>query len=176
MPPHGIQFVSPLAFGAAIPSSVLMPPPPAPISDAPVKKSSAMPPKPPPPIFPGIPKHEHDRQMSELRNDLITTQIELFHARNPPVSPPTPPSDLPPSDSDPTHGKAEQPPSKKRKLAAPAQPSRRSTILVYLGLSAAAGPMDIRLAYKQWLLTAHPDKGGDTQAFSVNNAFWKEVL
>ena len=56
------------------------------------------------------------------------------------------------------------------------QPSRRSTILTYLGLSAAAGPMDIRLAYKQWVLTAHPDKGGDSQAFAVNIAFWKELL
>lgn len=65
--------------------------------------------------------------------------------------------------------------SKTTPAAAP-QPTRRSIILAYLGLSPSAGAEDIKATYKQWLLTAHPDKGGDTQTFAVKNAFWKELL
>ena len=73
-------------------------------------------------------------------------------------------------------GKWDCPACSKSTPSSAAQPSRRSTLLAYLGLSLAAGPDDIRLAYKQWVLTAHPDKGGDTQVFATENAFWKEIL
>lgn len=56
------------------------------------------------------------------------------------------------------------------------QPSRRSTLLAHLGLSPTASPEDVRQAYKRWLLVAHPDKGGDSQHFAVNNQFWQELL
>ena len=56
------------------------------------------------------------------------------------------------------------------------QPSRRSQVLAHVGLKLDANPMDIRTAYKRWLLSAHPDKGGDTKTFTLTNALWKELL
>ena len=56
------------------------------------------------------------------------------------------------------------------------QPDRRSQILTHLGIRQDANPADIRAAYKHWVLSAHPDKGGDTQTFMLNNALWQELL
>ena len=56
------------------------------------------------------------------------------------------------------------------------QPDRRSQILTHLGTRQDASPTDIRATYKQWVLSAHPDKGGDTQTFMLNNALWQELL
>ena len=73
-------------------------------------------------------------------------------------------------------GKWNCPGCSKTPVAEGAQQQRRYSLLAHFGLHLEAGPQDIRLAYKQWLLSAHPDKGGEAQSFAVGNSLWTELL
>ena len=45
-----------------------------------------------------------------------------------------------------------------------------------LGVSKNASEAELKKAYRAWVLTAHPDKGGDTKFFSEQNALWLQLL
>ena len=129
VPPLGITFVSPPTFAAAIPNSVLPPPPPV------APKPFVPPPKPPPAITPPALIQQPlvspplvspfmnpgAYRMAQLEN----TVSMLCQMQNPTMAPLPPPLSHPPP-SDPPQSDA-PPPSKKPRVDESAQPSDTTT-------------------------------------------------
>ena len=49
-------------------------------------------------------------------------------------------------------------------------------MLVAHGLSSHSPPAQLKKAYRAWLITAHPDKGGDTKFFTDQNEEWMRIM
>ena len=49
----------------------------------------------------------------------------------------------------------------------------QAQVMAELGLPANAGKADIKRAYRHFLLTEHPDKGGDDAAFADKHKKWQ---
>ena len=45
-----------------------------------------------------------------------------------------------------------------------------------LGLAMESTPAEVRQAYKRWLVTAHPDKGGDPLVFVEVREIWVALM
>ena len=71
---------------------------------------------------------------------------------------------------------AAPPPPKTPRTTAPPTTAPREVKLAALGLPASSSSIEIKQAYRRWLLLAHPDKGGDSCLFADFNVTWMSLM